>query len=135
MTSERTRQFMGALQDAERTGDPADLVALFDEEARLSKLARPDGRGAAEFWGEYLSAFEEIRSTFTDVAEEGDLAVLEWTSEVRRPGGQPAGYGGVSVLRWREGKVSDFRTYYDTAAFVSPLHAQAEAGARGGDDG
>lgn len=130
MMSEHTRKFMDALQEAERTGESSRLVALFEEHAKLSKLARPDAqRGAVAFWGEYLSAFEEIRSTFTDVAEEGNLAVLEWTSQVRLPHGRYADYAGVSVLRWRDGKVSDFRTYYDTAAFVSPT-AEGSLGAR-----
>lgn len=113
---------MRTLQQAEGSRDPAALVALFSDDAELLNLALTEpmrGRdGAQEFWEHYLGAFKEVRSTFPrHVANETD-ATLEWVSEGRLPDGEPIAYRGVSILEMRDDKVSRFRTYYDSAAFL-----------------
>lgn len=119
MASEKTERFMRALQEAERANDPGGLVALFADRAELSKAgAHAPSNDPARFWGDYLAVFETIRSRFSLVVEDGDRAVLEWVSDGRLAGGAPLTYGGVSVLNWDGDKVKQFRTYYDTAAFV-----------------
>ena len=53
-------------------------------------MNRSGGRsGAEEFWGNYLMAFRQVRSTFTQVLEGQDHAVLEWTSEGLMPDEYP----------------------------------------------
>ena len=59
-----------------------------------------------------------VRSEFSRVQEVGGLGVLEWTASGRLPGGREIPYRGVSLLDVQGGKVSAFRTYYDSAAFV-----------------
>jgi ketosteroid isomerase-like protein len=124
MSGDVVRRFMEALQGAERTGEVGPLVELFAEDAELSRLgvAEPDrGReGASRFWRDYLGAFAHVRSTFGLIVEGEWAAALEWTSEGTLPGGRPIGYAGVSLLEFEGGRVRRFRTYYDTAAFVSP---------------
>lgn len=114
--------FMQTLQETERSRDPAPLVALFADDAELSNLALAEpmrGReGAQTFWRHYLDAFAEVRSTFHHHFATDSAATLEWVSEGRLHAGEPIRYRGVSVLEIRDGKVSRFRTYYDTAAFL-----------------
>ena len=121
--SEIASRFMQALQDAERTGQVAELTAFFAEDAELRNLSRHESRrgreGAQEFWGNYLTAFRQVRSTFTQVLEGQDHAVLEWTSEGLLPDEHPVCYRGVSLLQWRDGQVTRFHTYYDSAALVA----------------
>src|SRR5918997_2164472 len=124
MDGDVARRFMEPLQGAERTGEVGPLVEMFADDAELSKLG--DARlargreGASRFWRDYLGAFAHIRSTFTLVVEGAGAAALEWTSEGDLPGGQPIRYSGVSLLEFDGGRVLRFRTYYDSAAFVSP---------------
>lgn len=112
---------MRRLEEAERSRDVTDLVALFTNDAHLESVARtadaPDSN-AETFWTQYLDGFREIRSSFLHVTEEGERTVLEWSSEGRLPAGDPIRYRGVSVLEWDDDRVRRFRTYYDSAAFV-----------------
>lgn len=124
MDGDVARRFMEALQGAERTGEVGPLVELFADDAELSKLAGVEPRrgreGAIQFWRDYLGAFEQIRSTFSLVVEGAGAVALEWVSEGALPGGRPIRYAGVSLLEFDDGRVRRFRTYYDSAAFVSP---------------
>ncbi len=122
MASERAERFMSGLQDIEESGDVAPLVEQFADDATLSRLTQLEDwqgkEGAQKFWSEYLSAFGEIHSTFSNVVEEGDSVILEWESKGSLPAGQPLHYRGVSVLEFDGERVQGFRTYYDSAAFV-----------------
>ncbi len=122
MPSSVAQRFMDALQEIEKSGEVDALVSLFSEDASLRRMAQDDGyRGKEEataFWREYLSVFGEVRTTFNNTIENGGHAVLEWTSEGSFPTGKGLRYEGVSILELAGDKVTGFRTYYDSAAFV-----------------
>ena len=116
-----TRAFMAALQAAESSGDVSGLLALHAPDVTLHNLTQQTWEGEAgarAFWETYLGNFEEIRSEFTHSHEAGGLGVMEWTASGRLRGGHPVEYRGVSLIELAGGKVSAFRTYYDSAAFV-----------------
>lgn len=119
-------RFTAALVRLEAERDPQQLVELFADDAELSKLGHHTTRGrdgARRFWTEYRDAFGEIRSTFSAVTVGGDRVVLEWTAEGTLPDGHPLRYAGVSVLEVDGDRVRGFRTYHDSAPFVSGLSA------------
>jgi ketosteroid isomerase-like protein len=125
-----TERFIEALEEAERTRRTEELVDLFADDAEAASLARSEplsGRhGVRQFWEEYLRAFGEIRSEFTNVIESEQGAVLEWISRGTLPNGQPVAYRGVSVLETDGRLIQRFRTYYDSAVFL-PHGAKHEA--------
>ena len=131
MAHDTAREFMRTLQRVEQTKDVEPLVQLFADDAELRALVAhrtERGReGARQFWQQYLSAFNEIHSKFTAVHQGDDFATLEWESKGRLPTGEPLTYRGVSLLELRDGQVSGFRTYYDSAAFLPQGAKQAGA--------
>ena len=130
MASELTERFMGALRQLEQTGDAESLIALFGDDTELQNMSKTEPRhgreGARQFWHQYISVFDHIRSRFTTVLENGGTAVLEWVAEGALRNGQPLTYRGVSVLEQRDGLVRRFRTYYDSAVFLP--HAMNSSG-------
>jgi hypothetical protein len=121
MASKAAEKFKQALQHLERTGELNALVALFSEDAVLSRQGKIANGGGLEttreFWGHYLASFQEIHSTFTSTLIAEELVVLEWFSEGALVGGSPVNYGGVSLLLLDpSGRVKAFRTYFDSAA-------------------
>ncbi|MFC4426354.1 nuclear transport factor 2 family protein [Deinococcus navajonensis] len=118
-----TDDFMQALQQAEQSGDVEALVALHAEDVTLRNLTAQtwEGRdGARAFWQAYLGNFERIRSEFTRSHESDGLGVMEWEATGQLKGGHDLAYRGVSLIDVADGQVKAFRTYYDSAAFVSP---------------
>lgn len=115
-------KFMDALQQIERSGDVSPLVAMFTDDATLAGIVdhrtHEGTAGAEKFWTEYLSAFEEVHSTFGHVADGDGVTVLEWTSKGSLKAGRPIEYRGCSILELEGEKVKRFRTYYDSAAFL-----------------
>jgi len=113
---------MQALQQIEESQDVEPLVALFAADADLINLAMVEplyGQdGARQFWKKYLSAFDRIRSIFTQVTAGDRTAVLEWVSDGTLPDGEPIKYRGVSIIEIDRDKVQRFRTYYDSAVFL-----------------
>jgi SnoaL-like domain len=120
----RADRFAEALRETERSGDPAALVSQFADAAELRRpeLDKAHGPSSApeEFWKSYLAQFSQVSTEFTHVAEEGALAILEWTSTGTLEAGRDIEYQGVSLLAFDGDAVSRFSTYYDTAAFVVP---------------
>lgn len=120
--SETTSRFTHTLQAMEETGNIDALVALFADNAELINLAMLEplkGKdGAHRFWSKYLSVFELIHSEFTNIVEDGETAVLEWVSKGTLSTSESLTYRGVSILEFQHGKVSRFRTYYDSATFL-----------------
>ncbi|UQN05248.1 nuclear transport factor 2 family protein [Deinococcus sp. QL22] len=120
--SNLTEQFMQALQVIEQTGDVEPLVALFAKGSSLKNLTTHTWTGqdgAREFWTAYLSNFEQIRSEFTHHLEASNTGLMEWEATGQLKGGSDLAYRGVSIIEIDGDKVSAFRTYYDSAAFVN----------------
>jgi ketosteroid isomerase-like protein len=117
-------KFIDALKQSEESRDAGPVAGMFGDDAELSNLAHEEPHrgkdGARRFWDEYLKAFAEIRSDFRAVKEADGWAVLEWASSGALPTGKPVTYRGVSILETAGDRVTRFRTYYDTAALVTP---------------
>ena len=123
MADGRAERFMSALRQAESSHSVDPLVAVFAGDAELENPARSVRRngtdGARDFWRDYLSAFDRVRSEFTHVIASGDAATLEWRAEGRLAHSrEPVSYRGVSIVEFAGDKVRRFVTYYDSATFV-----------------
>ena len=121
----RAQDFADALQRLEQDGDVDAFVELFADDVALIRPEPGNGGegpdGARTFWTDYLGQFEQIRSTFSRVEQDGALGELEWVGEGALRTGRSVSYAGVSLLTFDDaGKVTRFATYYDTAAFVHP---------------
>ena len=123
----RAQTFIDALAALEQHGDLGPIVALHADDAELSNPNEPTplrGReGAERFWRAYRGAFGEIRSEFRHVLEDGDAALLEWTSTGRLASGAALRYDGVTSLEWAGDRVRRFRAYFD------PRDVKEKAGA------
>jgi hypothetical protein len=122
-----TQAFMSALQAMEQDRDVSQLAARFHPSCKLWRQSYGhayDGvAGAQKFWTEYLNQFASIATDFTHVQEREGLAILEWESRGALLGGRPIHYRGVSILELgAEGKVTSFKTYFDSAHFIA-VHA------------
>lgn len=123
---ELVAEFMKRLQATEETKDPRIVSELFDGNAEMINLTRPNTHStphsktssALKFWSQYLHAFDEIRSHFTNVVEGEGEAALEWISTGTLSMGVPIEYSGVSVIEFEGDVIKRFRTYYDSAAFL-----------------
>jgi len=121
--SEATSRFMYTLQEIERTGEVEPLVELFSDDAELLNLAMVEPlkgkEGTYQFWKKYLSVFDKIHSEFTNVVEGDNTSIMEWVSRGTLSTHQDITYRGVSILEFNDGKIFHFRTYYDSAAFLT----------------
>ena len=113
---QNTQAFIDALAGLEKTGDAEPIAKLFASDADVSNpMVKHDSEGedgARAFWHSYRTAFDEIKSQFRHVIEDGDVAMLEWTSE-GKAAGKPVRYGGVSVLEHGAEGIVAFRTYFN----------------------
>lgn len=126
-----TIRFTEALHQLHAEGDADALVACFSSDASLSKVDgnhRSDGKGGArQFWEDYRAIFDDIEATFTHVVQGEDSVALEWTSQGSLRTGRSFSYRGVSVLEGDGSEIRNFRTYYDSAAFLTePAHRSSE---------
>jgi ketosteroid isomerase-like protein len=128
-TSPVVRNFMRCLREAENHRETKSLCELFAENAELvnitrqptSKSSQPNPQpnpSVKSFWSHYLGAFDRVESHFLNVIDDGSSAVLEWRSSGRLPMGLPVEYSGVSILEYEGDRISKFRTYYDSGAFL-----------------
>lgn len=118
-----TETFMRALQTIEDSGDPTPLVELFAEQTSLRNMTTQEwqGReGARDFWTRYLENFQRIHSEFYHHSDDGRTGVMEWEATGQLRDGSDIAYRGSSVIEYDGEKVTAFRTYYDSAAFVKP---------------
>ena len=127
MPSTTAQRFIEHLRQAEKSQKVEPLVPLFTPGATLARVGHAEPEtghdGARRFWQQYLDAFREIGSEFTHITEADGRAVLEWTSAGALVDGRPVRYAGVSILEFDGEQVRAFRTYYDSAALLSPAHA------------
>lgn len=118
-----TERFVSALGDLHRSRDVDPLVDLFADDATLSKVGMSHSergkQGARTFWLQYRGVFDSIDASFRHTVIGDGISVLEWTSEGTLSDGTDFRYDGVSVLEARGDAIEAFRTYYDTAAFLS----------------
>lgn len=118
-----TETFMQALQTIEDSGDPTPLVELFADETSLRNMTTQEWQGkegAHEFWTRYLENFQRIHSEFFHHSDDGHTGVMEWEATGQLRDGHDIAYRGSSVIEHDGQKVTAFRTYYDSAAFVKP---------------
>ena len=120
--------FPHALRRLEQSRDVGELVGFFADDARLSNLGvEHDARGPAgahHFWQSYLHRFARIRSEFRHLHMSERAFILERRSEGRHADGLPLCYSGVSILAFDpQGKITDFRAYYDSALLVEKATA------------
>jgi ketosteroid isomerase-like protein len=123
-TRQIAEQFEKALQQMEQSRNVEELAGFFAEDAVLGNLGAAQGlkgpHGAREFWQRYLEQFREIRSEFSHTTAADHALVVEWKSHGTLKDGHPIDYRGVSILRLNEdGRVGEFQSYYDSAAFVT----------------
>ena len=119
---ELTERFTDALHRLHADRDASALVALFSDDATLSKLGDHNEEhgadGAQKFWNDYRAVFDDIEATFTHTTASDSSVALEWTSTGSFSNGHPFSYSGVSVFEGDGQRISGFRTYYDSTAFV-----------------
>lgn len=119
------QEFMSALQAMEKDRQIDHLAVQFSEDCKLWRQSSGQpyegAKGVQDFWQQYLHQFASIDTHFTNVVEREQLAILEWESHGSLQGGRPLRYTGVSILELgAEGKVKVFKTYFDSAPFISP---------------
>ncbi len=124
-----TERFLDALDAVECDRSLRAMKALFGDHARLSRLGRPAERGpdgVRRFWEEYLDQFgDEVHSDFSRIIETDRVVTLEWTTKGELSSSRPICYSGVSLFEFDGDKIVDFRTYYDSAAFLTDPPAQS----------
>jgi hypothetical protein len=118
-------EFIHRLQEAERTFNSKELIAIFEKNAEVLNLTRNNTSTKTEhadspeqFWRQYLHAFQKVESRFGNRIDNGEVAVLEWHSSGILPMGIPIEYSGVSILEYSGTQIKKFRTYYDSAALL-----------------
>lgn len=123
LMTDMAERFVSALGELHSSNDVDPLVELFGDDATLSKAGLPheeSGKdGARAFWQQYRDVFGDIDSDFKHQVVDGDLVVLEWTSNGTLRDGSDFSYDGVSIFEADGESITAFRTYYDTAAFLS----------------
>lgn len=126
--AELSQTFIEALKRLESERDVEGIAGLFGATAEISnplvKHRHSEANGAKHFWSQYRDAFEDISSEFRTVQDLDGISFLEWKSHGSMEG-QDFTYGGVSVLEHSDGKITAFRTYFDTRQLPT---AQAQAG-------
>ena len=115
----RATRFIEALRRLERERNVDDMASLYGQDAKVKnpthRTPHHGADGAREFWRHYMDTFEEIESTFRNVVESNDVAILEWTSRGRAVGGETFEYAGVSVVEYDGDRIRRFRAYFDPA--------------------
>jgi ketosteroid isomerase-like protein len=118
MAQDRAHTFIDALHRLEEGSEVEPIASLYADDADISnpvtRHEHSGQEGAREFWSAYRGTFEEIHSEFHNVLENGDTAVLEWTSRGRAADGRDIRYSGVSVLEFEGDRIAGFRAYFDS---------------------
>lgn len=130
------QQFIDALHALEQGDEEAvtGLVALYNDDARLTNAAlklagkeRHGQDGAREFWTEYRRTFKDIYSDFAQVMTNEEAAGLFWTAKGQGMDGEPIEYDGVTLLMFdQDGKIKQFRGYYDTRSLDKTVPANQQ---------
>lgn len=123
-TDQLGSRFAAALEAVERRDEGAieGIMDHFSPEARLTNSALKHtnderrGREAIRaFWETYQDTFREVQTTFFEQTNSERAAGLFWTTRGIDARGEPIEYDGVTLLLFdADGKISQFRGYYDT---------------------
>jgi steroid delta-isomerase-like uncharacterized protein len=109
---------------------------VFETDALPSPV---QGRDAfIDFARAYLTAFPDLHFTLTDVFASEDRVVVTWSAsgthlgELRglAPTGRPMHVDGCTIARFRDGKLTRQRAFWDSAAIFRQLGAEAVGGER-----
>ncbi len=123
VNNDTVQAFIDALHAVDSQRDPAPLAEMVSDDAKVNSIdghgTRTGPDGMTELFTQYLKQLEKVSTTFTRVTESENRAALEWTSEVTVAGGDTS-YDGVTIIETDGGKVTDFRTVYDSGALLRP---------------
>ena len=116
-TAINAEQFIAALREVEDRGNVDAMGPLHTDDADISNVAQtePDRgpNGARHFWTKYRESFTRVHSEFRNIVQTDKAALLEWRTAVTTAAGLDVTYDGVSVLEFRDGKISRFRAYFN----------------------
>lgn len=117
MSQAAAQEFIDALHELERTGDPGALVARYADDCEVGNLTATGSfqgnGGARQFWSEHRQLFDELRSTFRNIIVEDGRAALEWTIEGRAKAGGEVTFTGVTLLEFEGESITRSMAYFD----------------------
>jgi ketosteroid isomerase-like protein len=128
MSDQITPLFIEALRTLEQNRDVEPLVALYAPDAVAGNVVAPDHfhgpDGAHRFWSEYRGAFKTLMSSFRNVIVTDDRAALEWMTVGTAFDDAPVQYSGVTVLEFRDGKITRSTAYFDPKGLGQQVEAK-----------
>jgi len=136
MTQEVAYRFVEALAAVEQEGELEPMIETFAEGCEIGtpthaeKLHGIDG--AREFWTIYRSAFRNVRSTLRNIIIGSNSFALEWTARAMDSSGKVLTYDGVSIADICAGRITRFRSYFDTRHLGEQLEHSARVFTAGG---
>jgi hypothetical protein len=117
MSQQLTENFINALHKLEETGEPAEIAALYAENAEIVNVVSPkkftETEGAREFWTRYRETFGEMRSEFRNKIVAENRAALEWTTRGISKDEHEITYSGVTILEFDGDKISRSCAYFN----------------------
>jgi len=129
MTQEVAYRFVEALAAVEKEGELEPMIDTFAEGCEIGTPAHAEklhGReGAREFWRMYRSAFRNVHSTLRNIIIGSNSFALEWTAQAVDSSGKVLTYDGVSIADICAGRITRFRSYFDTRHLGEQLEHSA----------
>lgn len=120
---ETIQRFVDALHRLHADRDTEPLAALFANDATLSKLDHRHEEhgqdGARQFWAPTATSSTASKRRSPSLCRARTARRGNGPHRGTLRDGTAFSYRGVSVLQGREDKISSFRTYYDSAAFLT----------------
>lgn len=120
-------------------GEPTELMQLYDAEARFEDItlnqAVQGGPALREFFGGFMNPAHR-QNTFTFIRYSGDAGggAIEWSWAAKHTAplfnlpaeGKETRVRGVSVVRFKAGKILEQRDYWDARTLMKQLDAERE---------
>lgn len=117
MSQELIGKFINALHKLEETGDPAEIAALYAENAEIVNVVSPKkftgAEGARDFWTRYRETFGEMRSEFRNKIVNETSAALEWTTRGISKENHEITYSGVTILEFKGDTITRSCAYFN----------------------
>ena len=131
MSLELAENFINALRKLEETGEPAEIAALYAENAEIVNVVSPKkftgDAGAREFWTRYRETFGEMRSEFRNKIVNETSAALEWTTRGISKENHEITYSGVTILEFKGDKISRSCAYFNAHDLGRQIERDAPA--------